>query len=254
MAEIAKEDMGSSSEPTVKNTVEDLESDFEIGTTVATSSVHVRLGFLRKVYGLLAFQLTLTVVISTLFMVVTPLRNFAVKNEWIAIVSIILSLGCLFGLLAARHRYPLNLYLLAVFTVLQSLSVGNICAIYASIGYGFIIVQAATATAVIFGGLTLYCFRSKKDFSFLGGFLYAGLVGLLVVGILQLFVFVNWLNFLVAVAGVLIMSGYILFDTSQLIHKFAPDEFIVATVSLYLDIINLFLYLVQILSSLQRDS
>mmetsp|Transcript_32319 Transcript_32319/g.126626 ORF Transcript_32319/g.126626 Transcript_32319/m.126626 type:complete len:217 (-) Transcript_32319:3293-3943(-) len=212
------------------------------------------IGFLRKVYGLLTLQLALTVVISTLFMVVTPLRDFAVNNMWIATASIFLSLGCFFGLFAVRHRHPLNLYLLAVYTVLQSLTVGTICAIYASIGYGFIIVQAAVATAVIFGGLTMYCFRSKKDFSFLGGFLFAGLVGLLVVSLVQMFFFTNWGNFLIALAGVLIMSGYILFDTSQLIHKFAPDEFIVATVSLYLDIINLFLYLVQILSSLQSDS
>jgi len=143
-------------------------------------------------------------------------------------------------------------------TVCESLLVGSICAIYQSAGVGYLVLQAAVATFTIFGCLTAYCFKSKKDFSFLGGFLFSGLVGLLVVGLIQIVLSMfgvrfDWLNLCVSVVGVLIFSGYILFDTSMLIHKLSPDEYILATVNLYMDLINLFLYILQLLSQTSRD-
>mmetsp|Transcript_11394 Transcript_11394/g.11421 ORF Transcript_11394/g.11421 Transcript_11394/m.11421 type:complete len:274 (+) Transcript_11394:49-870(+) len=232
-------------------------SDFEYGVNVATSVHSVRLGFLRKVYGILSVQLLLTVIISTLFMVIQPLQNFVLHAPWFTMLAIFSSFGFLIGLFCVKDRYPLNMQLLFGFTLCESISVGTICAAYAKAGLGFIVIEALFITLLVFSGLTLYCFVSKKDFSFLGGFLYAALMSL-VVGSLFMLVFSGFggkvsplLGFAFSVIGSLVFCGYILFDTSMIIKHFSPDQYIEAAIALYLDLINLFLYILQILSYLQ---
>jgi len=91
-----------------------------------------------------------------------------------------------------------------------------------------------------------------QDFSWLGGGLFAALFVLLFWSLLNSIMgFGMGGRMIFSLVGALIFIGYILYDTSNLIHVHGPDDYIIATVSLYLDIINLFLYLLQLLQSLQ---
>lgn len=238
----------------VADAQDDYENDFSYGTSVATSSPSVRLGFIRKVYGILAAQLALTCFISALFMFVPTLRSIAISSAGaLLLVSTIGTFGTLFALIANKDSYPLNLQLLAGFTVCEALLVGSICARYAASGLSLLVLEALVITLAIFGGITLYAFTSKRDFSFMGGALYAALLAFIACGFINIILGVTGnksqgLAFLMAWGGSVLFSLYILYDTSVIIHHLGPDDAILGAISLFLDILNLFLHILAILS------
>ena len=131
-------------------------------------------------------------------------------------------------------------------------SVGVVCAMYYASGLGLIVLQALVLTAGTFTALSAYVHMSKKDFSFLGGGLFACLIVLVMWGFLNMFFdFGIGGRMIFSLIGCLVFVGYILYDTSLLIHHLGPDDYIIAAVTLYLDIVNLFLYLLELLRMLQ---
>lgn len=223
-------------------------------TDVATASPDVRLGFLRKVFGILGAQLGLTTLICAVFMLVGPVREFVLKaNGVLSVVSMVATFGTLFGLMAYKDQFPLNMQLLAAFTVGESVLVGTICAQYAAAGLGYIVLEALFLTLTIFSALTAYCIVSKKDFSFMGGALTVALVALIGASFINLILGFTGgksagLAFLISWGGAVIFSLFILYDVSMIMHRLSPDDYVLAAVSLYLDAINLFLHILSILS------
>lgn len=120
---------------------------------------------------------------------------------------------------------------------------------YANVGGASLINTAFLLTVAIFGGLTLYAYYSNRDFSFLRGFLMVGLFTLIGFGLVELFVggIGGAMGLGIAVMGVLIFSGFILYDISQYKHGIAEEMIPLAVLSLYLNFINLFLYLLRLL-------
>ena len=113
--------------------------------------------------------------------------------------------------------------------------------------------QAFALTAITFGGLTMYVVFSKKDFSFMSGFLMVGLITVVIGSLLNMFLFQSpMMHFMMSGVGVILFSGFILYDTSNIMRNYATDEYISATLALYLDILNLFTALLSILG-LSRD-
>lgn len=107
------------------------------------------------------------------------------------------------------------------------------------------------ATAGIFSALAFYAYRSEKDFSFLVGFLFAGTIGLIIMGIISFFVdFGGTINLIWALAGILIFSGWILYDVSQYKYGVDPREVPYVVLNLYLDIVNLFLYILRFIAAI----
>ena len=141
-----------------------------------------------------------------------------------------------------------------VFVLGFSVMVGAIVATFYSRGSGVIVLQAFIATAAVFLSVTAMIAIFKIDFSFLGYFLGAGLIVLIVLSL------INWLidwprtkqgrgfSFAISVLGALLMTGYLLYDTSKVLLKYGPDQWLVAVISLYTDVTNLFLYLLTIFS------
>ncbi|WP_040949705.1 Bax inhibitor-1 family protein [Gorillibacterium massiliense] len=124
-------------------------------------------------------------------------------------------------------------------------------AYYASVG-GFTLVNTAfLITTAMFAGLTAYAYWSKKDFSFLGGFLFMGLIALVGFSIIGMFTG-SFAGPIICVFGTLIFSGYILFDISRMKHGLADEDIPRAVITLYLDFLNLFLYVLRLLG-LSRD-
>ncbi len=138
-------------------------------------------------------------------------------------------------------------------TGLMGFGLGPILSMYASLPKGpEIIATAFGGTGVIFLGLSGYALTTRKDFSFMGGFLMAGLILAIVASLANIFLAMPALSLAVSAVVMLVMSGFILYDTSRMIHD-PSANYIMMTVSLYLSIYNLFLSLLQILGILGGD-
>lgn len=212
----------------------------------------VRNQFLVKVYSLVFLQIGFTAGFSCMCVFVIPVRDFFGSTPWIWIPFFVGTFICLFVLQAVRHKHPLNLIMLAVFTLFMSTVVGSACATYAQNGYGTAIAWAFVSTTVIFLVITVYCYFSKKDFSFLLGFIAAGFVALLmafiVVFFLQIFIgpLSRWTWFGINLAGSLLVTAVLLYDSSQIVNKYPVDEYIQGTIALYVDFIQLFLCILNV--------
>ena len=101
-------------------------------------------------------------------------------------------------------------------------------------------------TALIFLGLSGYALTSKRDFSFLGGFIFAGMMVVLIAIVANLFFSMPALSLAISAAVILLMSAFILFDTSR-IARGEEDNYIMATYGIYLSIFNIFISLLQLL-------
>jgi len=204
----------------------------------------VKANFIKKVYALLVIDLAWTVVICVAFMKWEPLNNIVLQlPRAFNIVMLVMLIISICALTCKKNDYPWNMWIKAVFVTLMGMLVGVVCVAYAERGSGDAIWQALLVTSTEFVLLSAYVHITKKDFSWLGGYLFVSLWALIFMGILSWFLGSSILNFMVSVAGVLVFTGYILYDTSNIIHKYGPDDYIIAEVELYLDIINLFLYL-----------
>ncbi|MFN6261800.1 MAG: Bax inhibitor-1/YccA family protein [Chromatiaceae bacterium] len=140
-----------------------------------------------------------------------------------------------------------------VFTAVMGASIGPMLNRFAAMPNGSeLIMQAFGATALIFFSLSAYTLTSKKDFSFMGNFLFVGLVLVIIAGLANWFFQVPALHLAINAVVVLIMSGLILFDTSRIING-GETNYIRATVGLYLNIFNLFTSLLQLLGVFGSD-
>ncbi|MCP5142472.1 MAG: Bax inhibitor-1/YccA family protein [Chromatiales bacterium] len=115
-----------------------------------------------------------------------------------------------------------------------------------------LVMTALGGTGVIFLGLSGYALSSRKDFSFMGGFLMVGILVAFLAGIGAMFFEIPGLSLAVSAMFVLLMSGLILYETSNLVHGYETN-YIMATVSLYVSIYNLFLSLLQLLGVFGGD-
>ena len=139
------------------------------------------------------------------------------------------------------------------FTGLLGGSLGYTLNYYAGVqGGSDIIMQAFGTTALVFFGLSGYVLTTKKDFSFMGGFLLVGLIVAIVAMIANMFFQIPALSLALNAVIVLIMSGFILFDTSRIVNG-GETNYIRATVSMYLNIYNLFVSLLHLIGAFSGD-
>ncbi|AQK62357.1 hypothetical protein Zm00014a_035337 [Zea mays] len=215
-----------------------------------TESPELRWAFVRKIYVILTVQLAMTAAVSAFVVKVPAVSNFFVSsNAGIAlyIFLIVLPFIVLCPLHYYHQKHPINLLLLGLFTVAISFAVGMTCAFTS----GKIILEAAILTAVVVNSLTAYTFWAAKrghDFNFLGPFLIAAIMVLMVFSLIQIFFPLGKISVMIyGGLASLIFCGYIIYDTDNIIKRHTYDQYIWAAVSLYLDVINLFLSLLQLL-------
>ena len=161
-----------------------------------------------------------------------------------------------FGLLFLTTRFSnssLGLLFVFALTGFMGLTLGPIISMYLSIpNGGQIVMTAMGGTGVIFLGLSGYVLTTRKDFSFIGGFLMVGILVAFLAGIASVFLSMPGLSLAVSAMFVLLMSGMILYQTSEIIHG-GETNYILATVTLFVSIYNLFLSLLQLLGALGGD-
>jgi len=131
-------------------------------------------------------------------------------------------------------------------------TLGPIIGMFAGAGAMDIVVNALGMTAFVFFGLSAYVLTTRKDFSFLGGFLVAGFFVLIGAMILGIFMDIPGLSVAISAAFVLFSSAAILYETSNIIHG-GERNYIMATIGLYVSIYNLFVSLLNIFSSMSGD-
>jgi modulator of FtsH protease len=161
-----------------------------------------------------------------------------------------------FGLLFVVNRMAdssKGLVAIFAFTGVMGAAIGPMLNHYLAMPGGpALVMQALGGTAVVFFGLSAYALTTRKDFSYMGGFLMVGLLAAVVASIANIFLGIPALSLTISAAVVMIMSGLILFDTSRIING-GETNYIRATVSLYLDIYNLFIHLLHLLTALGGD-
>lgn len=215
------------------------------------SDKQVRAGFIRKVYSILMCQLLVTAGIISLCLFHQPTRYYIQKNQWIWIVAFIISIAAIIAISCCgnlRRKFPANFILLGVFTLAEGTMLGFISSRYESQE----VFLAVAITAVLCFGLTLFAFQTKWDFTVMGAGLFVAVLVLMVFGFLAIFFHSKVVTLIIACAGALIFSLYLIYDTQLMLggkHKqsISPEEYIFAALSLYLDIINIFLYILTII-------
>ncbi|XP_075909792.1 protein lifeguard 4 [Petromyzon marinus] len=225
-----------------------LENDFCYGTNVASAHVSIRMGFLRKVYAILSAQILLTVAVAALMDWSDVVEDFVQKNSWVMLISCVLSMGLLLALFAKRRDHPTNLILLFAFTLVEAFTLGVVVTFYDHA----VVFQACVLTAAAFVGLTAYTLQTKRDFSRMGTGLFAGLWILIIAGFLGLFLRYPLVELALAGGGALLFCGFVVWDTQRLLHRLSPEDYVEGAVSLYLDLINLFLYILRLLEAVRR--
>ena len=171
--------------------------------------------------------------------------------------GLLITLGGYFGLLFLVTKLRNSAFgILAVFalTGFMGLTLGPIVGAYTTTfsNGAELVGMAMTGTAVIFLSLSFYAITSQKDFSFMSGFLTAGIVVAFLAGIAAYFFQMPALSLAVSSAFILLMSGLILYETSNIIHG-GETNYIMATVTLYISIYNLFLSLLHLLGVFSGD-
>jgi modulator of FtsH protease len=233
-----------------------------------------KLVFLRKVYTLFTGSLVAAcvgalvalyagadmsraqVVIGRATVTVPPLVGFF-ANHWI--IGMLLFIGAFFGASMVREKPGVNVAALfgAAFTsglyIAPMLWLVQIQASQGLTRSAAPVRDAFLLTVLGFTGLTSYALLSKRDFSFLGGFLSMGLWVLIGASLLSLFVGGSAFSLAIASVGVLLFGGYILFDTSRILRDPANRDPVGAAIGLYLNFLNLFLFLLRILASGRRS-
>ncbi len=200
-----------------------------------------RMTLIRRTYALLTVTILWTIAAVAITMATPALRQLAVSHP---IIIMFLSFGALLGTNLVRAQ-PLKLAWLALFTSLMSMSLAPVMLYYNTRAPG-VITQAALLTGSTFTVLTLYAMFSRRDFSQLGGFLTIGLWVLIATSLLNMFFRNETASLWLASVSVLLFSGFIVYDTARLKSDLGPNDYISATVSLYLDVLNLFMSILRI--------
>jgi modulator of FtsH protease len=210
----------------------------------------------KTVVGSQASVLSTNKVIRNTYTLLSATLLFSALTAGIAVktgmhfINPIITLVGYFGLLFLTTRFrnsSLGLVFVFALTGFMGLTLGPIVSAYLSLpNGGQIVMTAMGGTGVIFLGLSGYALTTRKDFSFIGGFLMVGILVAFLAGLASMFFTLPGLSLAVAAMFILLMSGMILYETSQIIHG-GETNYIMATVSLYIAIYNLFLSLLQLL-------
>ena len=217
----------------------------QISATRSESQILATNKVLRNTYTLLSMTLLFSAATAGIAMVM----NLPPFNP-------ILTLVGYFGLLFATTKFRnsgLGLLFVFMLTGFMGLTLGPILNFYLATANGSQLVMTALGgTGVIFLALSGYALTSRKDFSFMGGFLMVGVLVAFLGGIAAMIFSMPLMSLAVSGMFVLLMSGMILYQTSEIIHG-GETNYIMATVTLYISIYNLFLSLLHLLTAFAGD-
>uniref|UniRef100_A0A1I8NXB8 Uncharacterized protein n=1 Tax=Stomoxys calcitrans TaxID=35570 RepID=A0A1I8NXB8_STOCA len=213
----------------------------------------VRKGFIRKVYLILMGQLFFTFGVVSLFLFHKPTLEFTQHHPEIVLVACITTLVVVISMAcceSARRTFPVNFICLGVFTLAESFLVGSIAGRYNSES----VFLAIGITAILCLALTIFAMQTKYDFTVCGGMLLAAMVCLLLFGIVGLFWRTHIMQTIYAGCGAMLACIFLIYDTQIMMggdHKYSisPEEYIFAALNLYMDVVRIFIYVLQLIGN-----
>ncbi len=208
--------------------------------TLATNKV------IKSTYTLLSATLLFSALMATLSV-------FVQAPPGAYLLSMLGSLALIWLVLPRTANSAAGLGVVFAITGLMGFGLGPILTQYLALpNGGELIATAFGGTGIIFLGLSGYALSTRKDFSFMGGFLIAGMLTVLVIALANIFFSIPALSLGISAAIILLMSGFILYDTSRMIHD-PHANYIMMTVGLYLNIFNLFIHLLHLLGAMRDE-
>ncbi|CAI4221724.1 unnamed protein product [Auanema sp. JU1783] len=177
-----------------------------------------------------------------------PVKQFNNFRSWVVFPTLFASIGLLIALHFHAHNVPTNYILLASFTTVQALTLGCVVSLFEL----KVIIEAVLLTAVIVFSLFIYTLQSKRDFvkHYALGFSLIGI--LMMASIMQVFFMSSAFNFTINVIGAAIFCFLLVIDLDMIMNHLSPEDYILACITLYMDVINLFIRILQILNEAQR--
>lgn len=216
---------------------------YQTGTLVRTGEERATL--VRRTYSLVLVSVLVTMVGVSFGLSQPNLMAAVARHPFIAFFCALAPL-----LLATRKKaeFPMNIGLVLLFNFVMGVMISPTLFFYGRQQPG-LIGQAAVLTIGAFGILTLYAFVSRRDFSAWGSFLIVGLWVLIGTMLLNFFFQNATVDLWLASVSVLLFSGLLIFDTWRLRNMYAPDQYVGASVQIYLDLLNIFMALLRVLGN-----
>jgi FtsH-binding integral membrane protein len=234
-----------------KKPEEHLDVTFEIADEEMKNKIRdeLQLGFIRKVYGILSFQFLITIIFSVIAIQYKEIGFFMQENTWIMWSCFIISSILLFVMFLwkdASRKVPINYILLFLWTTCEAYIVATLTSIFDP----SIVLLAASGTLVMTIAMTIYACFAKTNFSLKGGLLSSGLGILFLLTVFSFFIPI--LQAIIALFGICLYSLFLIFDTMRIIGRFekefSQEDYIIAALMVYMDIIEIFLYMLQCLA------
>lgn len=221
--------------------------NFETNTiTRSPESVLATNKLLRNTYTLLSMTLLFSAVMAAVSVVMKmpPMTSLLSLGGAMLLIWLVLP---------KTANSAAGLGVVFAITGLMGFGLGPTLSAYLSLPNGSEIVATAFGgTGVIFLGLSGYALTTRKDFSFMGGFLATGIIVVLIAAIANIFMAVPMLSLVISSVVVMLMSGFILYDTSRMVNG-GENNYLMMTVSLYLNIFNLFVHLLHLIGALSGN-
>ncbi len=172
------------------------------------------------------------------------------------ILSIVGSLGTVLALYFARSKMGsgVALGLFYAFSVFEGMALGLIIDSYVARGLGSIVINAAATTAALTLALSAYAWTTKRDLSGMGTYLMAGLLAVIVAGLVGMFFPSTMLHFILSAASAVLFSGFVMYDMQRLRYAGEGDDAILIAVGIYLSVFNLFLAILRLFGFLGSSS
>lgn len=223
-------------------------------TEVAQAAPAVRAAFLRKVYMTLTAGVAVSMA-TAIYMTMGALQSqghllWKIVQGRNYLFLFLAYLALAFGAGAVARTRGINVIVYAVFTAFTGFFISPLLLFAVGKTGSFDVVwQALGLTTFAFAGLTGYVLLTKKDFSFIRGFIWTGLfilLGFMVVG----FFVQSWAFHMgITAAGILVFVGFILYDTSEIMHRYGPQDWVAGALSLFIDFINMFIRVLSLLAN-----
>lgn len=177
------------------------------------------------------------------------LVDWVTNNSWLVWALLFAAIVILLILIWTRQRFPLNIILLFVFTLIEACTVGVGVTAFQS----YVVIKAFFTTFCMFAFLTMFTLQGRFEFEGLGPYLFGGL-GVLIFGstIQAVYPYDSAAQLVFSLIGCLIFMMFIVYDTHKILTRLSPDEYVIGAIELYLDILNLFVYTLDILSGGSR--
>ena len=234
------------------NNLNDSEN-FEEIKNLTHASKKKRLNFIKKVYGILLSQVFFTC-LMIYFSIFSPIyKKFYINHYYLILLAFLTSIIILITIIYTNYGkiVPYNYLLLFLFTFCEGYLLS-----FVGLYKKDIIITAAILTLSITIGLSIYAFTTKNDITLQGGFFYLLFAVLIGLSILEFFFKAKWFEVLICIFGAFFYGVYIIYDTQLILGTKAAylsiDDYIIASMMLYIDIFGLFIEVLRLLNALSE--